>query len=197
MDSITIYKYDELSTEEAKEKAREQVRNHLHETFDNSSLSKDFDESLSDAGYPYMKIEFSLNYSQGDGMAFYGTVNGNDVLALAERLLDPAEYHKFQALHSEADFTVEITRNSYGYHYSHFNTMTVDVDCTNDYNDEAYNSDVHKLFCDLVDADVREVSKRLAKDGYAEIEYQTSDEQVLERIKDNDQWRFEEDGTMR
>lgn len=85
--TTTVYTYDELTDERAKERARAWLRNLVSGDTDwSDSVTDDFKEALSALGFDitdrrerykptrvYDTLEWSLGYSQGDGAAFSGT----------------------------------------------------------------------------------------------------------------------------
>ncbi|PJG82794.1 hypothetical protein [Caviibacterium pharyngocola] len=91
-----------------------------------------FNHKLVEAGFPDgLNIEYSLSYCQGDGMAFYGTLPCDSWITLYKQInpnKSEKEYRRFAFLseyiaNNEYYNDVEITRNSFGHHYSHWNTM--------------------------------------------------------------------------
>lgn len=207
---IKLYKFDELNAE-AKENAISNYRNFIDWDFESKSITDFFVEYLTSVGYPTEDIEWCLSYSQGDGVAFYGDVDLNIVVP---RLLD-AEYVKLYEKMLEEGMTVtaNIYRNSYGYRYSHYNTMEVEVD--GDYIEtfmeylydeldeesdeyvEKYN-EIEDFFTTLRDAihnDIKDVSRHLEGVGYEVIEHIESDENIIEMIKLNG-YEFTEEGKL-
>ncbi|MFZ7240844.1 hypothetical protein ACLSYN_07225 [Avibacterium avium] len=95
-----------------------------------------FDNKLVEAGFPSeLTIESSLSYSQGDGVAFYGRLYSDDWINLYKHIY-PEQTEKanrrfaFIAEYIGANeyFNVlDITRNHFGYRYSHCNTMSLDA----------------------------------------------------------------------
>ena len=73
---IKVFKFEELS-EEAKEVARNWYKGCMDNDFyfETEHIKEDFQYELEKLGYPTNKIEFSLSYSQGDGVAFYGHID--------------------------------------------------------------------------------------------------------------------------
>ena len=88
-------KYEELS-EDAKQVAREWFRSSSVSDNDMSeSLNESFNYHLEEKGYPRnMSIAFSLGYSQGDGVAFYGELPDENVEKILERVMDANEFRK-------------------------------------------------------------------------------------------------------
>lgn len=102
-----------------------------------------FKNKLAALGYPgqELKIGYSLGYCQGDGMAFYGGLNTDDLKCIAERLYAPEAvqgnaYERVRLLRYRKlvlemlDFVDEAGNSSVtiidnSAHYHHFNTMTL------------------------------------------------------------------------
>lgn len=117
-------------------------------------------------------------------MAFYGTVSDrDDIKLLATRLLP--EDHAFLKILDRAerdeiymDTSIGIVRNSWGNHYSHFNTMTVSgeiivYDNDDDDTDDTQMEEIETAFNEFekaVQEDVCQVSKNLEGEGYKLIE---------------------------
>ena len=169
----------------------------------NASLQNCFAQVLYDAGYPTTDISYSLANCQGDGVAFY--TPKHDVrsarLALAGIARDDVDLPRlwvrrglwshftraqrrmmywYWAEHT--DVRVRITRNSHGYHYSHFNTMQVTIEGPSgpwDFPEDE--TEVDALVTELagvIQDDVRKMSKTLETTGYQIIEDLTNDDAV-------------------
>lgn len=131
-----------------------------------SLVTLHFERQLERRGYPTHDIRWSLGYCQGDGMAFYGRV---DAQACADRLLRGKVRAAAKRAIGKATASLTITRNSYGNHYSHFNTMEVAL--------ETYSDTMTKLeasaLADLeqaIELDMRKISKELEAEGYRILE---------------------------
>lgn len=117
-------------------------------------------------------LEWRLGSCQGDGVAIYGEIYNNYATELT---WGDAVWAK-------------LTRNSYGYHYSHRNCFTV----------ELFDGDGDTINDNGVMAnELGDICTKLERYGYAEIEYQTSEANVIELLNDNDTPRiFNADGTL-
>lgn len=198
--TVKIYQFEELS-ETAKEKAREWYKGTMNENFSMEAvmISEMFEEHLNDIGYPTEDIAWSLNCCQGDGVAFYGKVDSDDLEKIAERVLNAKESKWFKLLlKAGLDISIEIRRNSYGHHYSHWNTM--EVECEIEDNFIAYNPERYPKIIDLVrnieegiSREIKETSKELEQKGYESIDYYYSNESVDENIRSNE-YEFTEEG---
>lgn len=193
-----VYHFEELS-EQAKKKAIEDFRRRgTWEQWDSDDLSEYFKERLMEYGfYSDVRIEFSLGYCQGDGVAFYGEIDFSIWLKNHQDHFTKKELKRLEWLNYEFGIGLSTTRNSYGYHYSHYNTMDINVACDgyiglrdSDLLDEVLN-EVEELLKD----EVVELSREFERIGYEEIEYKNSDEYIIESIIVNE-YEFMEDGSM-
>jgi hypothetical protein len=212
--TITLYKFDELSPE-AQQEAIQKWREGMDWSIESEMITEGFEYRLEELGYPTEDIGWSLSYSQGDGVAFYGDV---DVSKVANRLLEGEVLELFNRIVEEdLSISISLIRNSYGYHYSHWNTMEVIIDGDDDdtmmyhlYPELEESADAHSneyrekanaiqnVFDELlakVDIDIKTVSRELERSGYEQIEYYESDEAIAEEIRAND-YEFEVDGAM-
>jgi len=186
-----LYNFDELS-ESAQDAAIESIGTMNQEYFDPAELTYQFELALEEWGFPCDKnaIEWSLSYSQGDGVAFYGSINLKTYLTKTKQLT------KFRPLLNNPDIYLEafIGRNSYGSHYSHWNTMDVALDVSHDERELTPGEHaLYELLQESLEENVVEVSQELERMGYAELEYISSREYIIEQIEINE-WEFTADG---
>lgn len=201
---VKIYKFEELS-DDAKKNAIDKNRDFYDDILSENILEY-YEGELLELGYPTDDICFDLGYCQGDGMAFYGDVDLEKILTtrvseLEEFGLDKHDLRRIKFLVNEG-IEVKLNRNSYGYHYSHFNTMDVEGDWVENYAYEETNQKtlnaLDKSFdklLDFIDKDIRTVSKNLEDKGYNIIEHYTSDEVIEEGLIANE-YDFYENGKM-
>ena len=135
------------------------------------TVTEYFRRELDAAGYDLDDIGWSLGYCQGDGMDFAGRVGRDGVIRLYTRLMGGIS-EVWEAL-SSGEVSVEVTRTSSYYH--HYNTMAVSVEWDEEHLREAYDFTEQQLsrledFRSRVEEDVRDVSRRLQKEGYAILE---------------------------
>jgi len=204
MKTVNLYRYEELPSEQAKEKARDWYRHHIQpDATDWSCITKLFEEELADLGYPTEDVSWSLSYCQGDGMAFYGKLIDHKLDTLISRVAKENKkmrhlwFKKIRKWFADCDFALIIERNHYGYRYSHYNTMSVWVDIKSYGLNRAQEKNL-ELFAEwlesIIRADVKQVSKSLERLGYDEIERLSSDEEVEEALNSFDYY-FNEYGT--
>lgn len=102
--TIILYDYNELS-DEAKEKVKQW---YLDDPFRSDMLTEDFEESFLRYFFPRsnLKVQWSLNSCQGDGVNIYGTLDLNDVLNYIEKW-NPAEHPAQYAFDPTGEFTAK------------------------------------------------------------------------------------------
>ncbi len=184
----TIYTYDELD-DSAKDRAREIIGSWNAE-WEGDNLTDYFAEFLAEQGFPSDKIGYSLGHSQGDGVAFYGSINLDVWFAANSR---KTYYRTLRNYNPWA----RIDSNSW--HYSHAYTMSVTVESDYDYSSNPKVGENRERLlaelCDELEESVRDMSHKLEKWGYEAIEYCYSDEAVRENCEANE-YRFTEEGEI-
>lgn len=157
-------------------------------------LTEDFKMQLAERGFPDVEVFWSLGYCQGDGVAFYGSVYPTD---LKEK--DPQAKKFIEALEKAGD-CLSIGISGENNHYHHWNSMTVEVEfeCETDEQIPARLKIARPVlredFESYLDEKVKEISRELEKDGYAEIEYRQSEEVVRAELPEC-KHLYEKDGT--
>lgn len=207
---INVYKFDELS-KEVQEKAINKYRESIEWSIESEDITSNFKYTLDELGLPTDDVEWSLSHCQGDGVAFYGYV---DMPRVARRLLEGESLELYKLIEAEG-LTIEakLYRNSFGYHYSHYNTMEVEISGDSDetvmenlYPELEYETDeyaeklikIENLFSELeskILEDAKDVSIKLEREGYEHIDYINSDEYIKEIIEAND-YEFTADGNI-
>lgn len=199
--TVKLYNFSELG-KEAQAKAIKDWRNKGYAFGDSDveMLTDVFRYELESYGFDDdVIVEWSLGYCQGDGVAFYGSIDLEKVLPNHVDDFTKDELRRLYWLNKEFGVSIETVRNSYGYHYSHANTMDVSIDCDYyiDYRQtEQYNEVLQKLE-DIVLNDIQSLSHKLEREGYEFIERMESDEVIREFFEYNDDcYEFIEDGTL-
>lgn len=169
-------------------------------------IMENYSDYLGSLSYPTDEIEYSLSYCQGDGMAFYGDLDVEKFINTREKDLiefglDKDDLRRIKFLAREG-IEIKIERNSFGYHYSHFNTMSTNADYVENY---AYGSTNNKTLKQLeksfdklesfIQKDVKKVSHYLEGIGYDILEYYREDEQVKDALISNG-YEFTESGKI-
>ena len=128
-----LYYFDELS-EEAQGVAIESIQTTFSDMVfgytEEELMVEMFKEYLEDKGYYNMSPEYSLSYSQGDGVRFLGDMDLRELDCLLRRLLDENQYDML--IESGIDIELSIKSNSYRY----FHEQTMSFYLTSDVDDE-------------------------------------------------------------
>ena len=126
-----------------------------------------FKSQLTSLSYPADEIQYSLNYCQGDGMRFTGQLYAEDINAVADRLTNGT---KKAAIKRAVDKGASIEIKSNDHRYVHYNTMYVVCDdyVCEDLTD--FESQSLHEFVELVEEDIKTVSRKLEGEGYKLIE---------------------------
>lgn len=161
--------FSELN-EEARERAIAHCQDTLLEYLDEREITDYLRGQIEGAlgGYPDDDIEiaYSLSYCQGDGVAIYGMIRRAD----APDLTWP-----------EGADHVTMTRNSWGHHYSHYNSFSVDVyDAEGEIVGEGDGTRI-------LETQLRDLCRELERAGYKYIEGMTSREAAIEYLKNEEQ----------
>ncbi len=211
-----VYTFEELS-DAAKKKALDYYRNLQHEHFDSDNLTDQFKDLLKERGFSErVEVWWSLGSCQGDGVAFSGSIRLEEFFKWAgsdehpeytERMKEAVK--KFSLLGPYV--RVVVTHEG---RYYHWNSMEVELQYDEDeiktasgraarHGPKDWRPRQEKLadltglipeFQKYMEQWVKDTSKELEKYGYAEIEYQASDDYVREFIDAND-FEFYEDGS--
>jgi hypothetical protein len=175
--TVRRYSFSELN-EEARDKAIADTRNRLLEWLREEEITDYLEGKLEDdlGSLPEdITIEYSLSYCQGDGVALYGRIYRKEAKDLAW---------------PEGSLYVDLERNSWSNHNSHYNTFNVVV---RDENDELVD-----LSGSAIEEQLRHLCKRLETLGYRYIESETSESSAIQFLTDQEseeESAFLEDGT--
>jgi hypothetical protein len=186
---VKTYKFEELS-DKAKEKAREWWTKDGLDEHECECITEDFQYVLEEKGLPSDKVHWRLSCCQGDGVAFYGSVD------VEEYLTKNKLKTKFKKLFDkDGDLLISnVTINNCNHHYHHYNTMSIS------YNEDFYggydNPTREQACADFVDYltdHIKELSKQFEKNGYESIDYYNSSSYIDEILIINE-YDFLEDG---
>jgi hypothetical protein len=159
---VRRYSFTELD-DKAKEGAITTMRESLYEVISEDDLTEYLTDKVVDAvggESEDIKVAYSLSYCQGDGVAIYGTIKRED----APDLSWP----------EEASY-VELSKNSWGHHYSHWNTFNVDI-----YSEE--DEVIENKY--ILETQLRDLCRQLERDGYKYIEGSTTEEVAIDQLLD-------------
>lgn len=168
-----VYTYDEL-TASAQARALENERTamddmlsfHLNEVLMDEMATIFSEVNLESASDT--RLEYSLSYSQGDGLRIIGQIDWGDFYVM-----------------------VKPHDSCIGSHYMHPHSVSFDFEGKLGLPDLEATPEQEKEFTELYVS----VCERLAKYGYEYLEDMQSDKHLLESIKDNE-YEFYEDGTL-
>ena len=166
--TVRRFTFSELS-EGARERAITKLQDTLLEYLDEREITDYLRGQIEGAlgGYPDEDIEiaYSLSYCQGDGVAIYGMLRRSD----APDLTWP-----------EGADHVMLTRNSWGHHYSHWNSFNVEIyDVDGETVDD---SDGTRI----LETQLRDLCRELERAGYKYIEGMTSREAAIEYLENEE-----------
>jgi hypothetical protein len=175
--TVRRYSFSELN-EEAQSKAIEDTRNRLLEWLREEEITDYLEGKIEEdlGSLPKeITIAYSLSYCQGDGVALYGRIYKSEAPDLSW---------------PEGSLYVDLERNSWSNHYSHYNSFNVVVRDESDYLVELAESPIEEQ--------LRHLCKRLETLGYRYIENETSALSALQFLNDQEseeEGSFLEDGT--
>ncbi len=169
---VRRYSFSELN-EEAREKAIDDTQRHLLEWLSERELTDYLEGKLEEdlGSLPEdITIAYSLSYCQGDGVALYGRIYKKE----AKDFSWP-----------DGSLYVDLERNSWSNHYSHYNTFNVVL---RDANDELVD-----FSGSPIEEQLRSLCKKLERLGYKYIENETSRESAIQFLEDQES---EEEGSF-
>jgi hypothetical protein len=177
-----VYHYEDLD-EKAKERALDWYAETTNENWDSNDsehIEEMFRYRLDELGLPSKKIEWSLGYSQGDGVAFYGPISMREYLSKnpLPQFDDLARYW--------ADVDMRIEKRGGRGHCTHSKCMKVVADALTF--DEALPGVEESLgaLIEHIQDQIETLSREFEKSGYEEIEYMTRGEGAVESIIANE-----------
>jgi hypothetical protein len=203
-----VYTFEELSPE-AQEKVIQDYIEGIDWDIESNYISECFKEDLKALGLPYEDVEWSLNSCQGDGVAFYGRIiSCDDICKLAKTLLSESDSDFLIEMLDEIELEFNIVRNSFGHRYSHYNTMEVEMELV----EQSYRLSFDKYFDDEEGIDkelskrvvevakdlheslqgyVKEISRKLEREGYSMIKEIQSEESAREFLENQNDKYYE------
>lgn len=201
--TTNVYKYNELNTK-AQERVMEwYVANYRTPELFSEMLDEDLEMLL---GKNDLDVEYSLNYSQGDGLNVYGSIPLTQILDEAERCswlitcFDAfrncfTEYEKALIRRYAEDYdTVNIPRNTSNmYHYCHADHIDYAGDYMSNVGDDADADLLNRVNAALISL-FSELCASYEEWGY-EFLYDVDDDTLSEVCEANG-WEFTEDGEL-
>ncbi len=175
--TVRRYSFSELN-EEARDKAIADTRNRLLNWLSEEEITDYLEGKLEEdlGSLPDdITIAYSLSYCQGDGVALYGRIYKSEAPDLSW---------------PEGSHYIDLVRNSWSNHYSHYNSFNVEL---SDENDEPID-----LSGSSIEKQLRLLCKKLETLGYKYIERETNEISALQFLTDQEaeeEGAFLEDGT--
>jgi len=187
--TLEVFKFEELS-ETAQTLAIQKYResNHIFmEPFNEGAIEK-----IKEAGFTEPKLQYSLSYCQGDGLSF-SAEKYTKLEDLFNEVLGEGKKKTAKVLAENC--TTVMSGNTNRYCYASRSDIDVYLEnYTSSYNkSDRMDEVVNKVMTKLEDLYLK-LCKQLENDGYADIEYQDSDESIKETLIANE-YEYNEDGT--
>ena len=201
-----IYKYEALSKE-----AKETVKQWY---LDDEFKTQDFEEITLEGLYELfknskLKVQFSLNFCQGDGLNIYGKLNLMDVFTAIRNPENKELFEEYNYKFSEYEQKtieaymkvcgneIELPWNNSGYCYC----VADEVNFTNEWIEELQYCDYSNIKFDIIEkmkSLIIEIFKTLSS-AYEKIGYDylyEVDEEELKYACEVNEWEFLKDGTL-
>lgn len=184
---IKLYSFEELSAE-AQQNAIENERQYTYEWIDLTFFTDDAKEQLATVGFENAQINYSLGYSQGDGLSFKADID----LSYFLDLFAP-NYPQWIKDTLYNNISARCTGNDGRYCFA--SRKDIDVTLDNWYREYGNVNDFVSRLDDFITDCYIDECKKLERQGYDEIEYQQSDEYLKDGLIANDA-EFLSDGTQ-
>ena len=200
---MNVYSINELE-KDVKAKVLDRYRYDFNDIV-NLDIQDEFKQRLEEKGYPTDDIRYRLNYCQGDGMAFYGTIDLEEFIEKRHKELEESlSKHDLRRVKyiAKEGWRVHIEKVRAFHLYDHFNTMELfveDFDCYMYDFGGARKKDIENMenatnnLVNFIEDDIRHLSKELETVGYDIAESYEKDEYIIEYLEENEYY-FTEDG---
>ena len=181
--TITVYEFKDLDKE-----ARDYAKSKYYEFEDYSFLTYDLTESLKDKA-PYWKdinLQYSLSYSQGDGLSFSGELDID--------LFLKTKMPQIKRMKVMKEFIYKIYSTGNRGHYTYASRNDVDIDFNYQTGKEYKRLEKQAFYIlDAVRDDYLALCKKLEKEGYEILEYRMDDDEFQEHCEANN-YEFDVNG---
>jgi hypothetical protein len=189
--ATTVYQYDELPTEQAKQKAREWYNEGNNDTgWADYVIDHWQDEKLPALGYNNAQIKYSGFWSKGDGASFTADVDFLKYCQANEVKLPRLLKQRLEK--GTVQVWGKIVRTSH--HYCHENTVGYDY-CdvqVNEGRTDLMRQQVQTIWLDMI-GNARAKMREIYRELETAYDYEASEENVAENIRANE-YTFTEDG---
>ena len=181
--TVNVYTYPELS-----QSAKDKVRQWLNE--DCFLLTDTLENDLAEYyEIPHAELSYSLNYCQGDGVSFTGRWEGEEALSLLNKVYDNKVPQRLVKVLPY--FTLKFEKINYS--YAHAYTVQTELYC------DRYYSKALANFIEECEETINQwrigICEELEKTGYSQIDYENSDEAMIEACEANN-YEFYENGEL-
>lgn len=181
--TVTTYEFDELSDKAKKHALEKYHADGVDHQIVNEDLTEYFNYLLGEHGLSGLDVRWSLNYCQGDGVAFYGKVDLDEFFSKNPEL---AEEHKVAITLADGAYAVDglkITKDNP--HYDHYNSMGLEYDIlAADRDGVPYDATPVEGFLDEFRGFIKDLSRELEIKGYKSLEERYDDRVLAAEIKD-------------
>ena len=186
MKQINVYEFQELSEEIQKQVIERERNNHI--VFMDTWLDG-WKEELQQKGFRDCEIQYSLSWSQGDGVSF--SCDNFDIKEFLKQFNFKESINNMLLEYG----CIEIKGNKGPYSFASMDQVDFYLD-SNKLPENTPNIDnIFETVLKELERLYINTCSELELSGYKEIEYQLSDEQCAERIKHNETW-FTEQGII-
>jgi hypothetical protein len=189
-------------TGKARDKAIEAGRDLYNATFDPSEMTTQLMEYAHwKHGVKSTECYWSISFSQGDGVAFYGTIDLDELVKKHENV------KKIVESAAEINVTLSVTSEGRNNRYHHYNSMSVSVERDNGYRysdkyrgtDEGLLEEKADKFADDLQDAVAEILKAASCDTYTWgrdfLLADSEDERIVEMLESYE-WEFDVNGKL-
>lgn len=181
-----VYPFSELN-EEAKQVAIEQYRNTISQYINPLDMfNDDCIETLKEKGFEGIKLQYSLSYSQGDGLSF--SAEKYNIDQLLKSVL--GENKEKTASIIKDNLTIVMKGNNGHYCFASKNDIDIYIETGKDLPNI---EDIIGKIRTMLENEYMSICKELENNGYAELEYRNSDDAIIEIIED-ERYYFKENG---
>lgn len=205
-ETYNVYRYDELS-DDAKEKVKQWYLDDDFRPYEFTEIyEQDLQNILPDSE---LKLQYSLNYCQGDGLNIYGELNINNILNLPTSHFCGDEFDDMIGYFTEKEIkTIQCYMREVGNEIklpqnNHYCYCIVDrIDFVDDWfyelEDYSHFRNINRDVLEKLEKYVIIVMERLCSDyeKYGYDFFYNVDDEVIEETCEANEWEFLEDGTF-
>lgn len=180
-----VYQFNELSAE-AQSVAIDNYRRINYDFIDLNCFADNCAEIAAENGFDNAKLRYSLSYSQGDGLSFDADID-------LERMIKEFNPNIKQSVLSALLNNVHCSCKANTGRYAYASSNDIEFTFENYYRSYDRLNELTSEIEGFVQDKYLELCKLFEKNGYLDIEYQDSDEYIIEAIVANE-YEFTIDG---